>query len=87
MEEMNKNVEETMEEKDMEVDIEETLSQEPEQEEPAKEEKKEKASKKKRSARELELALKKSEEQVADLTDKYQRLMAEFENARKRTAK
>lgn len=87
MEEMNKNAEETMEEKDMEVDTQETLSQEPEQEEPVKEEKKEKASKKKRSARELELALKKSEEQVADLTDKYQRLMAEFENARKRTAK
>ncbi|MDO4554237.1 MAG: nucleotide exchange factor GrpE [Lachnospiraceae bacterium] len=42
---------------------------------------------KKRSLRELEIALKKSEEQAAEMTDKYQRLMAEFENARKRTAK
>lgn len=45
------------------------------------------AKKKKRSARELEVALEKSEGHVAELTDKYQRLMAEFENARKRTAK
>lgn len=43
--------------------------------------------KKKRSVRELEIALEKSEEQVGELTDRYQRLMAEFENARKRTAK
>lgn len=42
---------------------------------------------KKESARALEIELKKSQEKVADLTDKYQRLMAEFENARKRTAK
>ena len=42
---------------------------------------------KKKSARALEIELKKSQEKVADLTDKYQRLMAEFENARKRTAK
>ena len=41
----------------------------------------------KKSARALEIELKKSQEKVADLTDKYQRLMAEFENARKRTAK
>lgn len=43
--------------------------------------------KKKKSAKVLEMELKKSEEKVADLTDKYQRLMAEFENARKRNAK
>ena len=42
---------------------------------------------KKKSARALEIELKKSQEKVADLTDKYQRRMAEFENARKRTAK
>ena len=42
---------------------------------------------KKKSARALEIEVKKSQEKVADLTDKYQRLMAEFENARKRTAK
>lgn len=95
MEEMNKNAEETMEEKDMAVDTEQTeveeavveaeVSEEEISEE--KSEKKEKASRKKRSARELEIALKKSEEQVQDLSDKYQRLMAEFENARKRTEK
>lgn len=43
--------------------------------------------KKKKSAKVLEMKLKKSEEKAADLTDKYQRLMAEFENARKRNAK
>lgn len=42
---------------------------------------------KKKSARALELELEKSEEKVAELSDKYQRLMAEFENARKRNAK
>jgi molecular chaperone GrpE len=99
VEEMKKDVEETMEEKDMELNTEETSDEAlSETEETAEagsdEEKDEKAEakekkfgKKKRSARELELALTKSEEQVKDLTDKYQRLMAEFENARKRTAK
>ena len=43
--------------------------------------------KKKKSVRALEIELKKSEEKLADVTDKYQRLMAEFENARKRNAK
>ena len=43
--------------------------------------------KKKKSAKVLEMELKKSEEKAAELTDKYQRLMAEFENARKRNAK
>ena len=33
------------------------------------------------------IELKKSEEKAAEMTDKYQRLMAEFENARKRNAK
>ncbi|MDO5146414.1 MAG: nucleotide exchange factor GrpE [Eubacteriales bacterium] len=51
--------------------------------EDAKKEKKEK----KKSAKALEVELKKSQEKVAELTDRYQRLMAEFENARKRTAK
>lgn len=90
MEEMNKNAEETMEEKDMAADTEQTeVEAEVSEEDTSKEEsgKKEKASKKKRSARELEIALKKSEETAKDLADKYQRLMAEFENARKRTAK
>jgi molecular chaperone GrpE len=99
VEEMKKDVEETMEEKDMELNTEETSDEalndtektaeaESDEEKDEKAEAKEKKfGKKKRSARELELALTKSEEQVKDLTDKYQRLMAEFENARKRTAK
>lgn len=43
--------------------------------------------KKKKSAKVLEMDLQKAEEKVADLTDRYQRLMAEFENARKRMDK
>ena len=42
---------------------------------------------KKKSTKALEKALEKSEGRVAELTDLYQRLMAEFENARKRNAK
>ena len=43
--------------------------------------------KKKKSTKALEKALEKSEGRVAELTDLYQRLMAEFETARKRNAK
>lgn len=43
--------------------------------------------KKKKSVRALEIEMKKNQEKLADVTDKYQRLMAEFENARKRNAK
>lgn len=43
--------------------------------------------KKKKSARMLEKELEKIEAKAADLTDRYQRLMAEFENARKRMDK
>ena len=53
----------------------------------AKETKETKTKKKKKSAAALEIELKKSEEKAAEMTDKYQRLMAEFENARKRNAK
>lgn len=42
---------------------------------------------KKKSARVLEAELKKAEAKTADMTDRYQRLMAEFENARKRMDK
>lgn len=56
-------------------------------EEKAEEAKETKTKKKKKSAAALEIELKKSEEKAAELTDKYQRLMAEFENARKRNAK
>ena len=72
---------------------EETGSEAPEEakaEEKAKnsgEEEASKEKKKKKSARVLEMELEKSEAKAAELTDKYQRLMAEFENARKRNAK
>ena len=56
-------------------------------EEKAEEAKETKTKKKKKSAAAHEIELKKSEEKAAEMTDKYQRLMAEFENARKRNAK
>ena len=56
-------------------------------EEKTEEAKETKTKKKKKSAAALEIELKKSEEKAAEMTDKYQRLMAEFENARKRNAK
>ena len=43
--------------------------------------------KKKKSAGALELELKKCKEQAADYADRYQRLLAEFENARTRSAR
>ena len=55
------------------------------EEEPRENKKSEK--KKKKTTKALEKALEKSEDRVAELTDIYQRLMAEFENARKRNAK
>ena len=42
---------------------------------------------KKKSRTALELELKKSEEKLGEVTDRYQRLLAEFENARKRNAR
>ena len=79
--------------KDEASPAEETGSEAPEEakaEEKAKnsgEEEASKEKKKKKSARVLEMELEKSEAKAAELTDKYQRLMAEFENARKRNAK
>lgn len=94
MEDMNKNMEETTAEETVEtVAEEETPEVEVVEdaevvEEAADTEQEEKETlKDKLSARKLAKALEKSEAQVADLSDKYQRLMAEFENARKRTAK
>ncbi len=43
--------------------------------------------KKRKSSHALEQENKKNVEKIAELTDRYQRLMAEFENARKRNAK
>ena len=90
------NVEETeQKEETMEQEtVENTVSGEVEQdaaveETEEKEEKKEGLFKKRKKvdAKALETELEKKEAEVADLKDRYQRLMAEFENARKRTAK
>lgn len=43
--------------------------------------------KSKKASKAMELELNKKDEEIAELKDKYQRLMAEFENARKRTQK
>lgn len=88
-------MEETKKEFDESI-VEETASEEvvteTEEKEEVKEETNQKAEKKskkdkKKSVKVLELELEKSAEKVAELTDRYQRLMAEFENARKRTEK
>ncbi len=56
-------------------------------EEEEKEDKKGFFKKKGKSAKALEVELKKAKEEADEYKDRYQRLMAEFENARKRTAK
>ena len=90
---MNKNMEENTVEEAAEEVTEETVTEEVSEDEAEvetveEEETEEKETlKDKLSARKLKKELEKSEEKVAELTDKYQRLMAEFENARKRTAK
>ncbi len=96
MEENKVNAEETeQKEETMEQEtVENTVAGEVEQEATIeeteeKEEKKEGLFKKRKKvdAKALETELEKKEAEVADLKDRYQRLMAEFENARKRTAK
>lgn len=95
MEENKKNFDESIvEEKEVSDDKQANVETEseaaaPEEVESAAEEKEEEKDKKKKkkSAKALEIELEKSETKVAELTDRYQRLMAEFENARKRNAK
>lgn len=96
MEDMNKNMEETTAEETVEDTVAEKEASNEEaaddievvEEAADAEDAEEKETlKDKLSARKLSKALEKSEAQVADLTDKYQRLMAEFENARKRMDK
>ena len=96
MEENKVNAEETeQKEETMEQEtVENTVAGKVEQESTIektkkKEEKKEGLFKKRKKvdAKALETELEKKEAEVADLKDRYQRLMAEFENARKRTAK
>ncbi len=72
----------TLNETEAESDVKEKEEAEEETKADRKSEKK-----KKKSTKALEKALEKSEGRVAELTDLYQRLMAEFENARKRNAK
>ncbi len=67
--------------------VEEAKADSQEAAQPEEKAKETKTKKKKKSAAALEIELKKSEEKAAEMTDKYQRLMAEFENARKRNAK
>lgn len=57
-----------------------------EKEEPKKKDTK-KADKKQSKKQAAEDLMKEKDQQIGELTDKYQRLMAEFENVRKRTAK
>lgn len=64
----------------------EETKQEPEEKEEA-DEKKGFFKKKGKSAKTLEIELKKAKEETEEYKDRYQRLMAEFENARKRNAK
>ena len=93
MEENKVKVEETVSDMEQEVseevvEQEDTTVEETEATD-TKEEKKEGLFKKRKKvdAKALEAELEKKEAEVADLKDRYQRLMAEFENARKRTAK
>ena len=86
-------VEETVEKAGEEIQedaletVEEAKAEAEESTEEESRENKKSEKKKKKSTKALEKALEKSEDRVAELTDLYQRLMAEFENARKRNAK
>lgn len=77
------SVEEEVKEVETEQEAEETV------EENKEKEKKEGLFKKRKKVdpKALEAELEKKEAEIAELKDRYQRLMAEFENARKRTAK
>lgn len=72
-----------------EVINEENINEDVAEEEEAKETVKGKLDKKKskKTVKAMELELQKKDEEITELKDKYQRLMAEFENARKRTQK
>ncbi len=91
MEDTKKTVEEqeNIEDLEQEVETEEKVAPEDEIENAEENEKKEGFFKKRKKpdVKALETELEKKEAEVAELKDKYQRLMAEFENARKRNAK
>lgn len=91
MEDTKKTVEEqeNIEDLEQEVETEEKVAPEGEIENAEENEKKEGFFKKRKKpdVKALETELEKKEAEVAELKDKYQRLMAEFENARKRNAK
>ena len=90
MEDTRKTVEEKENIEDLEQEVEtEEVAPEDEIENAEENEKKEGFFKKRRKpdVKALETELEKKEAEVAELKDKYQRLMAEFENARKRNAK
>lgn len=90
MEDTKKTVEEQENIEDLEQEVEtEEVAPEDEIENAEENEKKEGFFKKRKKpdVKALETELEKKEAEVAELKDKYQRLMAEFENARKRNAK
>lgn len=90
MEDTKKTVEEQENIEDLEQEVEtEEVAPEDEIENAEENEKKEVFFKKRKKpdVKALETELEKKEAEVAELKDKYQRLMAEFENARKRNAK
>lgn len=90
MEDTKKTVEEQENIEDLEQEVEtEEVAPEDEIENAEENEKKEGFFKKRKKpdVKALETELEKKEAEVTELKDKYQRLMAEFENARKRNAK
>lgn len=89
MEEMKESMEneKEMETADIEETIQEAAAEEVVDSQKQAAEKKDKKRDKKRSSKSLEIELEKKENEIDQLKDKYQRLMAEFENARKRTQK
>lgn len=93
--EEKKEFDESIVEENPEMEVSEETAEEtspgPEEGETAGEEPKKKkegrTSGKKKSRAALEIELKKINQKLEEVTDRYQRLLAEFENARKRTAK
>lgn len=85
--EIKEEVKEETPEQETKMEQEETEAKAEEAAEDAQDEKKGFFKKKGKSAKTLEIELKKAKDEADEYKDRYQRLMAEFENARKRNAK
>lgn len=85
--ESKEEVKEETPEQETKMEQEETEAKAEEVGEDAQDEKKGFFKKKGKSAKTLEIELKKAKDEADEYKDRYQRLMAEFENARKRNAK